>query len=270
MIQPNTAFFHPSLSSLAPRAGLRQERLFNFNSRAVQPGVILGSRQRLNLVDADNVEIEAVGARKGSQVVWTHNGQPLEATPEDLVLNASIESVTTNQGGTRHFLTRPKGDGKHIVFIQTGLTGMVEDHVRQVLEASQKGKRPVFHGVVPLDDGSRELVRHIRWWRPRKALPTTSDIPARRMDLYELSDGGELLVGDIFTGRECRIVVRDGMLSRESIDIGKARDALDMYGQKLADENAKARQRRLDAKISSGEEIEPGIVEESTVDGVAA
>ncbi len=233
MIQPNTAFFHPR-QSRAPRVGLRQEPLFNYSGRAIQPGILLGSKEPLKLIDADKNDVEAFGARKGSQVIWTHDGQELEATPEGLVLNASIVSVPTNQGGTRHFLTHPVGDGKHLVFIQTGLTGRVEDHVRQVLEASQRGQRPVFHGTLPLDDGSRELARHIRWWRPRTKLPTTENIPARRMDLYELSEGAELLVGDIFAGHECRIVVRDGMISREDIPTAKARDALDLYGHKLS------------------------------------
>jgi hypothetical protein len=89
------------------------------------------------------------------------------------------------------------------------------------------------------------------------------------MDLYELSDGGELLVGDIFAGRECRIVVRDGVITREDIPMSKARDALDLYGQKLADDNAKARQRRFEAK-NAAKEPEPEILDESIINGVAA
>ncbi len=224
MSQPNTAFFHPHRPSV--RLGIRVEELFEPVSQEIRQGVLLGSAEDITAHEGGK-KYPAKRPRKGAQVVWTHDGEPLPTTDRSLLTHASIVDVKTERGGIRHLLSMPRDDGKHLVFIQTGLVGTMDEHLHQVLSNASQGILPQLHGSVAIDDGSRSVSasqegelpvnvclaqpRRLRWWRPRKSLPgIVSDIRARRMDLWELAPGAELLVQDIFPGHAFRIVIRDG------------------------------------------------------------
>jgi hypothetical protein len=229
MSHPNTAFFHPQQPVV--RVGIRAEELYEPSSQEIRQGVLLGSAEQIRARENGRL-YPTKRARKGAQVVWTHDGNPLPTTDRSLLTHASIVDVPTERGGIRHLLSASRDDGKHLVFVQTGLTGRLEDHVRQVLENAHGGKLPRLHGSVAIDDGSRAVSnaeegelpitasiippRRLRWWRPRTILPGTDSIRARVMDLWELAPGAELLVRDIFPGHSFRIVIRDGKV--EAVD----------------------------------------------------
>ena len=227
MSHPTTAFFHPSRPTV--RTGFRVDDLYEAKSQEVRQGLLLGSAHSVPASEAGK-PCTVKRARTGSQVVWTLNGEPLP-TERGFLTHASVVSMSTERGGTRHLLTRDLGSGRHLVLVQTGLVGSKDDHIRQILEHAHHGNLPVLHGSMAYDDGSRALsgavddgeltdvmddhqssLRHLRWWRPRTTLPGTDRIRARVMDLWEMSPGAELLVGDITPGREHRIVIRNGQV----------------------------------------------------------
>jgi hypothetical protein len=192
---PKIAFYRGG--SINARQGIKPSRTFNPDTDAVESGIILGSR-RLRASDKDG---NIFTACEGSSVIWPLWGQTLDLEPDGSLLQASIQSSSmTGPNGAEHFLTRYVGDGKCLVLVQTGI---------QNLRDLRSGKKPIFHGSLPLKDGVREIAR----WTSTELFPAT-DIPIKRQTLYELTPGAELFVGDVFHGPFCemRIVIENGLV----------------------------------------------------------
>lgn len=260
MSTQNTAFFHPATKA-GLRTGILVHDLFNAGLQGLRQGILLGSKQIADLTIGDapaRVDIP----RKGSNVVWAKEGESLdlvrkrENEKSGLLTAASVFTERTEAGGIRHFITHPVGDGKYLVLVQTGLFGTPEGHIAQVLENARNGLLPVDHGSFALDDGSTVVdkseesadqvvegsnlppqAKRLRWWRPRTRLPG-SDMPARKMDLWSLEEGAEILVADIWDGHDCRITIRNGQV----VKVDAPRNARQIVGDFMAKRSRPTRQ----------------------------
>ena len=210
----NMSFFHPTLAE--PQQGIKLHDLLRPETSRVQAGVLLGSSKSKPQKKGKPVAT----VREGSKVVWCMP-ESMPRIEKGVALEGSVLTIPTDAGGFRHFVYRHVGDGKYLVQVQTGLLGSSHEHVRQIIEQARAGSLPLAHGSFALDDGSKRIdgaARHIRWWVPKTKLDGTN-VPARRMDFWELSEGAPLLVADIFAGSEARLVVEKGVLRK--VDAGK-------------------------------------------------
>jgi hypothetical protein len=223
----NVAFFHPRLNI---RYRLKVWRLYDWDSHTLQQGLLLGSKQTMSFVDQQLHEHMGEFPNPGSRILWTLEGHTLHTDKKGWLTHASIMPTRTQSGSMDYRLTQNLlGDDDHLVLIKTGLLGNPWDYMRRARRTvAWQGRQPVYHGARALNGGARRLVvqngedlDQLQFLKPPrgknvierlclKRAGTWEDtaIPTRRYELWQISPGGEILVGDIFAGHEHMIAVR--------------------------------------------------------------